>query len=64
MSANNYILIKEKNGTFTVTMRDAENDYQLGEAVITDGIRDSIKAAQKIQKEDIVEYGIYFKLEK
>lgn len=65
MSANNYILIKEQeNRTYTVGMRDADTNKELGEQNEFLTLRGAVQQANKIQEEEIVEHGINIDLVK
>lgn len=62
MSANNYILIKQTEKGYEITIRDADTNYQLGKETVVKTLEEAVKVASRIEKEEIVEYGIYFEL--
>ena len=58
MSANNYILINQDN--FEISINDAETGTSFGKPQKARNLENAIEIAQKIEKENVIEYGIAF----
>ena len=65
MSANNYLLIKEyRKNRFRIEDKDVEtgSGFSIHPLYTIKRLREAIQIAQDYMKEEIVEYGISFKL--
>lgn len=64
MSANNYILIRKKEGSYIVQCKDADTGHGYDIMQPTKSLRKAVTLAEKYCTEEDVEYGIrFFELE-